>query len=296
MNKFTIFLWLAVCLCAQAQTASKYGVKNPQGNGYADIGAVTQDQQRLVLYRSPTARQAGVMALYVNDRYHTSLQHDTYTVLCLDSRATHLRARMRVPMGHTQLDLDADQALPVLPGSNTYVRVSEHSDGRPRLDIVSAHTALPELQTTQQQMHVLSRVAQKRECKENVMRQALSTSVTTLTLSADIWFATQKTDLRAITPQSRRELDALIQKLDNQYKKAKSIRVLLTGHADDAEDHYQNEQLAKMRAQAIGLYLLSNGLPPESVTVEWSAAYSQTHSLDGYHNRRAELGVFINLN
>ena len=69
MNKFTIFLWLTVCLCAQAQTSSKHGVKNPQGSGYADIAAVAQDQQRLVLYRSPTARQAGVVALYINDQY-----------------------------------------------------------------------------------------------------------------------------------------------------------------------------------------------------------------------------------
>ena len=69
MNKFTIFLWLTVCLCSQAQTSSKHGVKNPQGSGYADIAAVAQDQQRLVLYRSPTARQAGVVALYINDQY-----------------------------------------------------------------------------------------------------------------------------------------------------------------------------------------------------------------------------------
>jgi outer membrane protein OmpA-like peptidoglycan-associated protein/peptidyl-tRNA hydrolase len=296
MNKFTIFLWLTVCLCAQAQTAGKHGVKNPQGSGYADIAAVAQDQQRLVLYRSPTAKQVGVVALYINDRYHTSLQHNTFTVLCFDPRITQLRARMHLSMGHAQLDLDAEQELPAKPSGSMYVRVSEHSDGRPRLDLVSAQTAFPELQTTQQQMHVLSRVAQKRECKENMTRQALVTSVTTLTLSADIWFASRKTDLRAITPDSRRELDALIQKIDNEYKKASSVRVLLTGHADDTEDHYQNEQLAKMRAQAISLYLLSNGLPPDSVTVEWSAAYNQTHSQDGYHNRRAELGVFINLN
>jgi hypothetical protein len=32
------------------------------------------------------------------------------------------------------------------------------------------------------------------------------------------------------------------------------------------------------------------------VHAEWSAASSQNHPQDGYHNRRAELAVFINPN
>jgi outer membrane protein OmpA-like peptidoglycan-associated protein len=117
-----------------------------------------------------------------------------------------------------------------------------------------------------------------------------------LTLAADIWFAPRRTELKAMTPPSRQELDALIQKLDVQYKNASQIRVQITGRADDTDDPYQNEELAKARAQTVILYLLSNGLSPKSVHVDWSAAYIQDHPQDGYHNRRAELAVLINPN
>jgi len=72
--------------------------------------------------------------------------------------------------------------------------------------------------------------------------------------------------------------------------------VQITGRADDTEDACQNEELAKALAQAISLYLLGNGLPPQMVQAEWSATYSQNHPHDGYHNRRAELAVFVNRN
>lgn len=296
MNKFTIYLWLTICLCAQAQTVSKHGVKNPQGGGYADIVSVTQDQQRLVLYRSPTARQAGVVALYVNDQYHTALQHNTFSVVCLDSRELNLRAKLRLDIGQKLVSLEAELQLPVKPSRSHYVRVSEHADGRPRLDSVSSKVALVELQTTRQQMHVRSRLASLRECQDSVKPLHSDTSELTLTLGTDIWFSARRTELKAMTQQSRQELDALIQKLDVQYKKASEIRVQITGRADDTDDPYQNEELAKARAQTVSLYLLSNGLPPKSVHADWSAAHSQNHPQDGYHNRRAELAVFINPN
>jgi outer membrane protein OmpA-like peptidoglycan-associated protein len=115
-------------------------------------------------------------------------------------------------------------------------------------------------------------------------------------MAADIWFAARKTELKGITRQSRQELDALIQKLDRHDKHNSRVRLHITGHADDHDDPYQNEQLAKLRAQTVGLYLLSNGWPPDSVTVEWSAAYNQNHPLDGFHNRRAELHAEIQVN
>ena len=296
MNKFTIFLWLTVCLCAQAQTPSKYGVKNPQGSGFADIAAVAQDQQRLVLYRSPTARQAGVVALYINDQYHTALQHSTFSAVCLDRRVLNLRAKLRLNMGQQLVNLETELQLPAKPSQSHYVRVSEHADGRPRLDPVSSKVALVELQTTRQQMHAHSRLAKLLECQENAQPPKPDPFELVLTLGADIWFAPRRTELKAMTPQSRQELEALIQKLDVQYKNASQIRVQITGRADDTEDPYQNEELAKARAQTVSLYLLSNGLPPQMVQAEWSAAYSQNHPHDGYHNRRVELAVFVNRN
>lgn len=292
MGKFTVFLWLAMCSVAHAQTPAKYGVKNPLGSSYQEVEGVAPTQQRLVFFRSPTARKAGVVSLYLNDKYHTSLQHNAYAVVCLDPRATQLRAHSLLPMEQTHLELDAQLELDPKPGDTTYIRISEHADGRPRLDLVSVRTAAPELQNARQQMHTLSRVDNKRECKESSNKPK---AVATLTFSTDIWFATRKTELKAITPQSRRELDAFIQKLDSQYKNASKLRIQLVGHADDTEDSYQNEQPAKARAQTVSLYLLSNGLLPQTVTVEWSAAESQAHPQDGYHNRRAELAAFIHL-
>jgi outer membrane protein OmpA-like peptidoglycan-associated protein len=290
------FLWLAVCLCAQAQTSGKYGVKNPQGSGFADVAAVAQDQQRLVLYRSPTARQAGVVALYINDQYHTALQHNTFSAVCLDRRVLNLRAKLRLNMGHQLVNLETELQLPAKPSQSHYVRVSEHLDGRPRLDAVSPNVALAELQTTRQQMHAHSRLANLRECQGSYQLPKPDPSELVVTLGADIWFAPRRTELKAMTAQSRQELEALIQKLDTQYKNTTQIRVQITGRADDTDDPYQNEELAKARAQTVSLYLLSNGLPTKSVHTEWSAAYSQNHPLDGYHNRRAELAVFINPN
>jgi len=69
MNKFTIFLWLAALSAAQAQPSPKYGVHQPLGASYTEAQYVTPSQQRLVFYRSPSARHAGVLALYLNDKY-----------------------------------------------------------------------------------------------------------------------------------------------------------------------------------------------------------------------------------
>lgn len=296
MNKFTIFLWLMVCLCVQAQTDRKPGVKNPQGKGYGDIAAVAQDQQRLVMYRSPTARQVGVVALYVNNQYHTALQHNTFSAVCLDRRELNLRAKLRLNMGTQLVNLETELNLPAKPSQSHYVRVSEHADGRPRLDPVSPNVAMVELQNSRQQMHTQSRLTHQRECQVSSKPPNADTSQLVLTLGADIWFAPRRTELKAITLQSHHELDAIIQKLDGPYKNASQMRVQITGHADDTDDPYQNEELAKVRAQTVSLYLLSNGLLPQMVHVEWSAAYNQTHPQDGYHNRRAELAVFINPN
>jgi outer membrane protein OmpA-like peptidoglycan-associated protein len=292
MNKLTIILWLALCLGAHAQTPHKHGVKNPLGNTYVEVAGVAPTQQRLVFYRSPTARQPGVVGLHLNGKYFTSLQHNAYAVVCLDPSAIQVRALSLVPMEQTYLEVDTQLQLSAKPSDSTYVRVSEHTDGRPRLDVVGASLAAPELQTTRQQMHTISRISNQRECQYAHNKPKPSANPT-LTLSTDVWFTQRKTELRAITPQSRRELDALIQKLDTQYKQANSIRIQLTGHADDTEDAYQNEQLAKLRAQTISLYLLSNGLSPQNIVVEWSAALNQAHTQDGYHNRRAELAVFV---
>jgi hypothetical protein len=50
------------------------------------------------------------------------------------------------------------------------------------------------------------------------------------------------------------------------------MRVQITGRAYDANDPHQNEELAKVRAQTVSLYLLGNGLPPQTVHAEWRAA------------------------
>ena len=284
---------LAMCCAAHAQTPVTHGVKNPLGTSYIETLGVVPSQQRLVFYRSPTAKQSGVVSLHLNGKYHTSLQHNAYAVVCLDPSPTQLRALLLVPINQQDdLALDAHLELPPRPGDSTYIRVSEYPDGRPRFDVVSPRMATSELQTARQQMHTHSRLHNKRECKET---QTKPTAHRALTLQTDIWFAPRKTELKAITPQSRRELDALIQKLDTQYKQDAVVRVQLTGHADDTDDAYQNEQLAKTRAQIVSLYLLSNGLSAQNLFIEWSAALNQTHPQDGYHNRRAELAVIIEL-
>ncbi len=147
MNKFTIFLWLAALSVAQAQPSQKYGVHRPLGPDYTEAQYVAPTQQRIVIYRSPSARHAGVMALYLNDSYHTSLQRSAFTALCLSVQPTQLRtiARALDPARNT----DTLPQLPPKAGHTTYVRVSEHPDGRPRLDLVAARIATPELQGTQ---------------------------------------------------------------------------------------------------------------------------------------------------
>jgi hypothetical protein len=97
-------------------------------------------------------------------------------------------------------------------------------------------------------MHAHSRLASLRECQENTKLPKSDPSELVLTVGADIWFAPRRTELKAMTPPSRQELDALIQKLDVQYKNASQIRVQITGRADDT---YQNEELAKARSQIV---------------------------------------------
>jgi hypothetical protein len=64
---------------AQSVKTSKFDITQPVGDTYAAAPSLAIEQARVVIYRPRrTDEKAGVISVYLNERYHTSLQQDAF--------------------------------------------------------------------------------------------------------------------------------------------------------------------------------------------------------------------------
>ncbi len=80
----------------------------------------------------------------------------------------------------------------------------------------------------------------------------------TITLSADALFAFDGSRLEDMLPQGRAELDALAEKLNNNYAQIDALS--LVGHTDRLGSAEYNQRLSEARANTVKAYLLSKGV------------------------------------
>lgn len=169
------------CMSVQAQTPeetpatfpqSQYGLHKPFGDAYAAAKSVAQEQTRLVVYRAPSdaadpVDAASVISVYLNDRYHASLQKDAFSVVCLDTPQAEVRTRFLSSLtAELRPERDARHTVAMAGGHSIFLRVAHTADHKSRIELVSAQTAGEDLVNARQQKHTLSRVPGVQACRE----------------------------------------------------------------------------------------------------------------------------------
>ena len=248
------------------EVAATYGVGRPLGDVYiaSARGVVAADKSRLVVYRLPNAKQQSVMSLYINGGYHTALMQSGFTSVCLQDTNISLRTRLR-SFNTTANAEDKSMSFVVNKGQSQFVRLTQLDDGNVQLDVVNESQAIKELSNTREQMHTLSRVEGATPCEERKTTNPLDASV----LVAYIEFQTGKSRLTDMIPADLTELDRLVEKLKGQNQN--SLRLQVTGYANDGDKKTPNKQLAENRAKTVEDYILSQGLKPKTLTSEFQA-------------------------
>jgi len=108
---------------------------------------------------------------------------------------------------------------------------------------------------------------------------------TVITLSGNVLFASGKS---ALLPGAQQSLDQVAEALKNQDNK-----VLVEGHTDSRGSEETNMLLSKSRADAVGNYLVSRGVPQERVSTQGlgpSRPVADNNTPEGRaNNRRVEI-------
>jgi outer membrane protein OmpA-like peptidoglycan-associated protein len=305
-----IGVFATAALCAQAYAQSdkskdipakpKYGVSKPLGDTYAAVRSVADEQTRLVLYRAPAvadkqADSQGVVSVYLNDRYHASLQTQAFTVVCLSGKKTEVRTRF-LPDQTADLnpEFDTHHTLAMKGGQSIYLRVAT-AEQKTLIEVVSPQVAGKDLADAKQQMHTLSRVPGAQPCREaEDTRIAFDPNV--ITFGSDAIFEPKRTEISAISQQGREELKQIIQKINVKYKTFSDVKVHVVGFADDSADEPTNQRLSQERAKSVRAYFKSQGLRSTALTYEGKGSQEkQKAELFGLSPRRVEVEVAVEI-
>ncbi|WP_158270490.1 OmpA family protein [Limnohabitans sp. Jir72] len=252
-----------------AKTSAVSNIQEPLGDSFSIFDRVTAKQTRVIFYRPTTQKEPGAATVYVNGRYHASLIPGGYAQLCMLPKQATVGVRM-VKVGDPAKDgLDTTAPVNLAAGQTTFLRVREPGTSRATLQPIAANEALAELQTTRQQIHTLSRVADAQECVDGASEPQVTpvpaqAKPDQINLAADALFAFSKSDKNSMTAAGRQSLDNLISKIKAEYLSVERINVV--GHADPLGNEALNERLANDRALTVRAYLLSHGLQNTRIT------------------------------
>jgi outer membrane protein OmpA-like peptidoglycan-associated protein len=279
---FNLFLALLITGCTSTkvispqESARERRIVEPivsLGGPFKPFAGVSSTQSRVVVYRDAQSPLPGATSVFLDGRYHASLEAGSWSALCYKTGPTELGARqMRV--GSSPKDMpDSITAISLTPGQTHYLRVQQ-SGSKPVLQPVSAAQALQELVGTREQLHTVSRVAQN--CMEveapaaPAPVPAAPTPAQTYSLPADTLFAFDRSDRDAMTDNGTRAIDSLLSRLAQDFSRID--RVHLIGHADPLGSSERNERLAIDRAQTVRDYIASTGQLQAPITTEGRSA------------------------
>jgi OOP family OmpA-OmpF porin len=261
--------------CAQTQVNAPQELKKAQlglakieslGSVFQTPSSVGAAQSRVVIYRAAQSPLPGATSIFLDGRYHASLEAGAWSALCYRTGNVELGARQML-VGSAPKDLpDTITALSLMPGQTHYLRVQQ-SGAQPVLQPVAAAQALQELVGAREQLHTVSRVAQAcNEVPAPVLAPAAPLPAQTLTLPADTLFAFDRSDREAMTDNGTRAIDMLLARLKQDFSRID--RVHLIGHADPLGSAERNERLAIERAQTVREYIATTGQLQAPITTE----------------------------
>jgi outer membrane protein OmpA-like peptidoglycan-associated protein len=148
----------------------------------------------------------------------------------------------------------------------------------------------------QLQQEKTAREAAEAKSKETLARLAAANAAavkeeprgTVITLAGGVLFASNKSQL---LPGAQNSLNQIAEALKDQDDK----RVLIEGHTDSRGSDATNQALSKARAESVGSYLISHGVPAERVTTAGlgpSRPVADNNPAEGRaNNRRVEIVI-----
>lgn len=279
----------------------KYGVTKPLGDTYVAAKSVADEQTRLVLYRAPhdsnkPADKLGVVSVYLNDRYHASLQKEAFSVICLAGKKVDVRTRYLPDVtADIRPELDTRHTLAMKGGQSIFLRVADAPDHKTRIETVSPQAAGQDLAEAKQQMHTLSRVPGAQPCREaEDTRIVFDPNV--ITFGSDAIFEPKRTEISAISSLGKQELKHIVQKINVKYKTFSDVKVHVVGFADDEADEAANQRISQERAKTVRAYFKSQGLRSTALTFEGKGSQEKQKALlFGLSPRRVEVEVAVEI-
>lgn len=253
------------------------------------LAQLSREQTHLVLYRNPKSRQQGVVTLFLNGRYHASLQTQGFVANCVDTARVQVKTQYVMADQEPKTDQEITTNHKLKQGETVYLRTTVMPDERVVVDQVKPAQAQQELKGMRQQMHTISRATVVKPCKDDQGNEP----PIVITMATDTIFLPHKTDISSITKEGLRELNTVIEKITGKYKSFNQVRITVKGFADDGGDETENIRLGRERAETIGLYFIDHGIKASSVAV--SSRGSEQSDIYSSGNRRVEVeaGVYV---
>lgn len=272
--------WLVISVSAQQQTTQRVGTVNePKGDAYEKLSIISPPLTRLIIYRLPDNKTHNAAGIEINGHYHTSLQGGSYSELCMPApTGVLISTRMAELTQAVKNDVDATKILNLIPSQEVYLRVTEVSDGRAVLEVVTNETAKKELQQTLQQLHAASRVPNAGSCGVEVRTQAIAKAgykqIETIAIKLDALFEFGKSDAQSILPGGQGELKAVIDRLHQLYSKHSNVHFEIIGYTDPLGNTISNQRLSEARAKTILNYFIDAGVNSNKLSSEGRASDS----------------------
>lgn len=233
------------------------------GREFLVPGAVGPAQSRVVVYRTAQSQLPGATGVFMDGRYHASLEAGAWSSLCYKTGPVEMGAR-QMQVGSPPKDLmDSISAVTLTPGQTHYLRVQQ-SEQRPVLEPVTAAQAQKEMVGTRQQLHTISRVAQ--DCQEGAAPAPEPVVTERITLPADTLFAFDRSDAQAMTGAGVQAIDRLLGRIRTDFSRIDHLHVI--GHADPLGQSERNEKLAQDRAQTVRDYIVGKDFSNVRITTE----------------------------
>lgn len=233
------------------------------GREFVNPGTVAPTQSRVVVYRTAQSQLPGATGIFMDGRYHASLEAGAWSSLCYKTGPVEMGARQMQVNSQPKDPMDTISALTLTPGQTHYLSVQQNAQ-RPVLEPVTAAQAQREMAGTRQQLHTISRVA--KDCQEGAA-PALGPVVTErITLPADTLFAFDRSDAQAMTGTGVQAIDRLVTRIRTDFSRIDHLHVI--GHADPLGLPERNQKLAQDRAQTVRDYIVGKDLSNVRITTE----------------------------
>lgn len=279
LNKWLMMVVSTFAISAGAQQFEAQSVKtvgtvvDPKGSAYEKQSVISPPLTRLIIYRLPNNSSQNAAGVEINGHYHTSLQAGSYSELCMPAPTRALISTRLAEIAQVvKNDVDATKTLNLKPTQEVYLRVTEISDERAKLEIVPTDKAKHELQQTMRQLHAVSRVPNAGSCAPEVATQTTARpgykQVETMVIALDALFEFGKSDTQSILPSGRDSLNKVIDLLQQNYGKHDNVHFEIIGFADPLGNATSNQSLSESRAKTIHDYFVAGGVNSNKLSAE----------------------------